>query len=671
MSDTELIERLETFDRPYLDDAERLAQNYYEENGPVPLNLEVRIETAAIMASQPLTETARKSLLNIIKDYLELIPKVGLDETRLKVYFEAFLSGKFDLFDLFKFEIDQINALNLYQNEEGKKILPLLQRINIRVYDLLKDIHEGDFRADALSSLDKVIDDAENEDMETAMEAVLLKIKEVLSVIAKFKSVRLIHIHPDPYNGNYVVHQIPKNTEQKELEINPYKDIKWEPHIDKDLVVDYVIEPAEDKKSSKFVCKLSFGKDEFGYLEYEFDTPTVHQLVKTKCAGMSAMVDTFLNSRLKKEVAKLIEQRKRELLKQYQFKDWWTICKEMCKFLSKVINMPIALHCKNKPGEKEARHALITDETTDESTGLFDFMRQTMDKNPDVIDLNVDLREGEENIGFLIAEQTDKTRKGIIKNALSFLQSVIKGREETRHWVSKLIGAAEADFYLDGKLEELPTPHPVVVLYSDIDDYTRITNEFKEKNPNVERGIDLIMSEFIAESKILIENKGGTVDKYVGDEVITLIGPPFTKDGKDAFGNTEPDYTRYIKLAYEIAYDLQDLLDKISQRVQEKEGFVLQERLVLAHGCGILEKDPVGPYGDVERPGAGVDYTMFGNEMNKLARVLASSKGGQFLMPENSFDKFEDNNLVMEAKPEKIDAKGFKEQVAVVNIVAS
>ncbi len=47
------------------------------------------------------------------------------------------------------------------------------------------------------------------------------------------------------------------------------------------------------------------------------------------------------------------------------------------------------------------------------------------------------------------------------------------------------------------------------------------------------------------------------VDKFVGDEIIILIGAPFDKQGRDAFGDSEPDFVKYIETSYAVSLRLQ------------------------------------------------------------------------------------------------------------------
>lgn len=664
----DIIGNIERDDRRYLDSAERLAEHYYENSDDIrPTNLATRVKTAAILSSQYLSGSNRATIANLIRALLENVPGDKLDLTEIELQLKQFEEKERDLFDLFKEELQQIGSFDLYQNPE---IIAALQRINQLIYDTLKAIIEGDARADALTSLDNLIDNTRNEEFSNAATSVLEKINEILRLIAKLKGVRLLYTHPDPDNDNLQSFNYPDTENRSDLVENPYDDIVWNNYTDKDLNVDYIIQETED--GCRLTFKLCFGDDEFGYLEYELEGEDVHPIIFAKSACMSAMVDTFLNTRLQIEIKKLIAEKKREILKEYDFREWPTICTELLKYLSKVIGKPLAFTCKKSPFEDKSYSVLVDNDHANEEADLFNFIRETLDQKGEMHDLEIDMGEGEIRIGSIVVSVNDETRRGIIQDALGFFESVIATREQIRGNMSSQYGAGVADRWLDGTIEEIPAKHNTVALYADIDDYSKTTKRLSAENKEVI--IPKVLKRFFALSKLRFERKYNIiVDKFVGDEIIILIGPPYTKDGRDAFGNLEPDYVKHMEIAYDLQIELQKLLTEITNEVCVEEAYVDNDGNALldlrfAYGCGIVEGDFIGIFGDPTTPGAGGDYTTIGHEMNHTARVADEADADEFLMPYESYLKYVElggTKLVAIGEPYSIDAQGIGDTLVV------
>jgi len=659
---SELIDRIEKNDQLYLQRARELAEQHYEDADEiVPVNLETRIMTAAILSSQYLIDFNRKTIANLIRSLSLHIPEDKYDKPQIENQLQFFEKGDIDLFEIFKIVLQQISALNLYDYPE---IIAKIHEINQLIYDTLKGVLEGDFRADALTSLDEIIDDTRNDEFEIAAKKILEKITEELSLIAKINSVKLIYTDPEPNNNNLLSFEYPKTKSNNTYSENPYKKVEWQTYEDKDLGVDYLTRQTE--KGCKMVFKLCFGDDEFGYLEYELGSETVHPLIFTKSACMSAMVDTFLNTRLQNEIKKLIAAKKREILKKHDFREWPSICKELLKYLSKVIDKPLAFTCKKSPYEDKSYSVLVDGEESNEEADLIDFIRYTLDRGGEMHDLEIDAGDGQLRIGSVVVTVNDETRRGIIQDALGFFESVIAMREEKRGHMSSQYGAAVADRWLDGTIEEEPARHKTVALYADIDDYSKTTKRLSKENKD--HIMAKVIKRFFGQSKLEFERKYNViVDKFVGDEIIILIGPPYTKDGKDAFGNLSPDYVKHIEIAYDLKFELQDLLSRITKEVCDEEEYK-DLNLKFAFGCGIVEGDFVGLFGFPSIPGAGGDYTTIGHGMNSAARVADEADADEFLLPYKSYLKYKElggEKLKILGERFNIDAQGIGETIVV------
>ncbi|MBD3156335.1 hypothetical protein GF369_00755 [Candidatus Peregrinibacteria bacterium] len=615
-----------------------LGELWHKQQGRIPENLEDRIHLACNLADHPLPYQSRKAISNLIQTLLKQSP-ANHQISDIQTLLSDFEADTITIRELFAYELSAIET-----QEIPEDIQLHIASINQLVYEVMKGMLDGELRANALTSMDRVIDETRNEEFETAIRALLEQIEKDLQSIAHFKEVRLTHINPDPDIEEHQVHTS-NTTEYALQEHTNLHFFEWKRTDYINLPVDWAHVYDPERGELRLVFKLKFGKQEFGYLEFRFEGEKIHPLVFSKCANMSAMIDTFLNARLQHEVKKLIAEKKRDILADHNFKDWTTMCTKLCTLLSKVLEKPIAFSCNLKPGEQKSWDVLVDGDKTEEDADFIGFTKEAIEQGGEFFELKIDQGKGRQRIGSIMVACNDDAQRGIVNDVLSFLEGIVMGREEARHWLSKLIGAPSADKWLANTIEQTPTPHPVVVLYSDIDDYSKTVRELSKKHPAAVGGIDEIMNRFISEAKLVIEQKYNVVvDKFVGDEIIVLIGPPYDKNGLDAFGNKDPHFNHNIDLAYDISQELQKILDDIATDVQKEYHFTLPRRLVFANGCGIVDGDPVGIYGAPEKPGAGVDYTIFGNEMNRVARVLGKADAHQFLIPYDSYMRYKDDD---------------------------
>lgn len=618
--------------RSTFDKALNLGKFWHQENGNIPENLGERIQFALNLAKKDISEAGRKTISEVIRALGgTCLPEIKSDEKTASVLSD-FEKGEKSLADVFDRELEIVD-----ETDPADELKQKIGDVNSLVYKVLKGILDGELRSDALTSLDLVIDKTRNNDFKNSINTVLAQIEENLKDLPEFKEVRLTHVNPDPEAIEYSVHTTSQEASEPQEHTN-INSFEWQKYGKDKINVQYSSIQIEEANETRLVFKLSFGEAEFGYLEYRFEGDKIHPIVFGQCANMSAMVDTFLNSRLQDEVKNIIAQKKREILAEHSFSDWPIMCTELCKLLSKFLKQKIAFSCDYKPGESKSWDVLIDSDKIEEDADFIRFTKESLDRGGEFFDIEIDSGTKRQRIGSLMVACKDDAQRGIVNDALSFLEGIILGRENARLWGSKLIGAPTMDKWLKGDIEKVPTPHSVVVLYSDIDDYSKTVREFAAMNPSAAGGIDKIMTRFLAQTKLIIEKKYNVViDKFVGDEVIVLVGPPYDKEGVDSFGNKEPDFAHDMDLAFDIANELQTILDKASKEVQYENGFKLPRRLTFANGCGIVSGDPVGLYGDLEEPGAGVDYTIFGNEMNRVARVLGKADGGQFLTTQASY----------------------------------
>ena len=144
------------------------------------------------------------------------------------------------------------------------------------------------------------------------------------------------------------------------------------------------------------------------------------------------------------------------------------------------------------------------------------------------------------------------------------------------------------------------------VLYCDIRGFTPLSEGL---NPGAL--VDLLNEHFTAMTKIVFKFNG-TLDKFIGDEVMALFGAPFSNQ----------DDARW---AVEAALEMQEVNSKLNAKRAE-QGLPLFDI-----GIGVNSGDVFAGYiGSPDR----MDYTVMGDNVNIASRLCSVAKGGQIIIGE-------------------------------------
>jgi class 3 adenylate cyclase len=180
-------------------------------------------------------------------------------------------------------------------------------------------------------------------------------------------------------------------------------------------------------------------------------------------------------------------------------------------------------------------------------------------------------------------------------------QEMIKGREDT-------------NLKLGGERKE------VTMFFSDIRGFT----SYSEKRSPEE--VITMLNTYLSEQADIITKNGGSIDKYVGDEVVAM----FEGDGM---------VERTLKSAVQIQ-------NKVKSINKQSGG-------TIALGVGINTGEVVlGNMGSKDR----MDYTVIGDNVNAAARLCSSAERDEILVSESSY-KLAKNKDVF-SKPKMINVKG-------------
>jgi len=186
------------------------------------------------------------------------------------------------------------------------------------------------------------------------------------------------------------------------------------------------------------------------------------------------------------------------------------------------------------------------------------------------------------------------SRRAIERQALErFLSSVV---------VEKILASPD-EIRLGGE-NQMAT-----IMFADIRGFTRLSERLAPQQ------VVELLNEYFSEMTDLIFEKGGTLDKYLGDGLMALFGAPWPKPD---------DAVRAVKTAAGMQRALEGLNRQWQARGQEP----------LEMGLGInTGQVTAGNIGSAKR----MDYTVIGDAVNLASRLCANAAGGQILISESTF----------------------------------
>jgi adenylate cyclase len=180
----------------------------------------------------------------------------------------------------------------------------------------------------------------------------------------------------------------------------------------------------------------------------------------------------------------------------------------------------------------------------------------------------------------------------------------VLGRSVDPQVMERLLSNPDVDF-LKGERQVL------TVLYSDIRGSTSLA---ERTEPELLVGF---INDYLGKMSSTILKYEGTLDKFVGDEVMALFGAPFP----------QPDHAlRAVRVALEMQLAHQDVIEK----------WVAQGVDAAPIGIGIATGELiVGEMGSSQR----TDYTVIGRAANLGARICSAAKPGQVLISQETYEQ--------------------------------
>lgn len=200
-----------------------------------------------------------------------------------------------------------------------------------------------------------------------------------------------------------------------------------------------------------------------------------------------------------------------------------------------------------------------------------------------------------------------------------------------RDSIKRLLSPEIADRVISGELEvkkggEL---RDTTVLFSDIRGFTSMS-----ESQDAQQIVGMLNEYFELMVEIIFKHEG-TLDKFVGDEIMALFGAPVAHPD---------DPFRAVATALEMVEALEEF-----NRVRESEGEV-----PIHVGIGINSGECVAGYLGSSKA---LEYTVIGDVVNTGARLCSTAKAGEVIVSENTYERVKAYFLVEELKPTKVKGK--------------
>jgi adenylate cyclase len=181
----------------------------------------------------------------------------------------------------------------------------------------------------------------------------------------------------------------------------------------------------------------------------------------------------------------------------------------------------------------------------------------------------------------------------------------------------------------------------LTVLFSDVRGFT----SFSESHQPEE--VVAMLNEILTEQVKVVFKNDGTLDKFVGDELMAFYGAPGIRHLKD-----------HALVAVRTAVEIQARLKEIRQKWSG------EKRESLQIGIGINTGEMVvGNMGSAER----MDYTVIGDNVNLAARLCSAASKDEIIISETTYEQVKDH--IQTEKLEPISVKGKAKPIAIYRVI--
>jgi len=396
-------------------------------------------------------------------------------------------------------------------------------------------------------------------------------------------------------------------------------------------------------------------------------------MFKKRDLTIFSMISKFTSSAIKHaRTAKILEDKQKELDTIYAIdrirdtiKDFNTMMEAILQELTQVVDCKLAffmLHNKktNKTELKVSGKLKTSTFVHNNANAIYDMARKTLDSGDtqEFHRLNKDIESalctpiivGDDSTGVfgVLNPNNAKGFSDVDKNLLSAVakqsdsavfedleKSEIKkifSRYVSEEVMESMMSESEKDFLKVNRRE-------MTVLFSDLRGFTSLSEKLEP-----EQIVELLNEHFTEMTEIIMKHRG-TLDKFVGDEIMALFGAPIYYEG-------------HALKAVKCGLEMQKKAKAMERRLKKQFG------VDITIGIGINTGEMVvGNIGSKKR----TDYTVIGNNVNIAARLCDAARAGEVNITENTYAEVK--KLVKVKQLEPLKAKGKSKPLDIYNVI--
>ncbi|SEK73931.1 adenylate cyclase [Stigmatella aurantiaca] len=193
------------------------------------------------------------------------------------------------------------------------------------------------------------------------------------------------------------------------------------------------------------------------------------------------------------------------------------------------------------------------------------------------------------------------------------LAEQIRTEAVTRAELSRFLSKAVADAVIKGETEDLGQSRltEVSCLFADIRGFTTLA-----ENDSPQEIVEMLNEFFTAMANVVFRHEGN-LDKFIGDCVMAVWGPPLSHPDDPA-------------RALQAALEMQDAVDDLNEQRKAKGRQPIQVGIGVNTGQAV-----VGYMGSLERH----EFTAIGDTVNTASRLCGLARGGEVLATETTVSK--------------------------------
>jgi len=217
----------------------------------------------------------------------------------------------------------------------------------------------------------------------------------------------------------------------------------------------------------------------------------------------------------------------------------------------------------------------------------------------------------------------------------------LKEKEKVKGILNKVVSPEIAEEISKGQVHLGGEEKKITVLFADIRNFTGMTSGM----PPTE--VVEMLNTCMTKISHVIDDFGGVIDKYVGDEVMALFGAPLEKE----------DST--LK-AVQSGLKMVEVLQKWNEE-RERQGLQPVEMGIGIHTGVVL----VGNMGAENR----LNYTVIGSNVNLAARMCAIADRGEVLISKDTLEEIHVKEHIEVEELPPTELKGFEESVILYRVI--